>query len=120
MQYNLYVTDWAPNGTNDLLVCDSDHQIVHVIESATFGIDVCRGAFDLEKAIIADCDSVFPVDSETAREWINAESIPSEFTVVEQIDLNTLKLKLTCSPIDPNGSEVLKQLKKIGIDLIGE
>lgn len=38
----LYVTDWAPNGTNDLIACDAVGNVVDVLEEATFGIDVCR------------------------------------------------------------------------------
>jgi hypothetical protein len=39
MTTQLYVTDWAPNGTNDLLVV-RDGQIVDCLPEATFGIDL--------------------------------------------------------------------------------
>lgn len=107
--YNLYVTYWNPNGTNDLLVCDEDHQIVTVIDEATFGIDVMKYRSPINDLIVDDQQvfSIKRVESE----------LPSEFTFVKQIELKELKRRLCVSPIDPNGEHLISRLKAAGIEL---
>ena len=113
-QVILYVTDWAPNGTNDLLICDEDHQIVDSVESATFGIDVTK-LQNGERQLVANSEDVFPVDDEIAADWKQNEYVPSEFTLVRQIDIDTLRRKLCVSPLDPDGSELIGRLKRAGV-----
>ncbi len=111
---NLYVTDWAPNGTNDLLVCDENHQIIAAVEAATFGIDVTRCAPDLETVLVANDREVFPIPRDEAGE---ALSMPSDLVLVRQINTKTLRNKLAVSPVDPDGTDVLTRLKAAGVDL---
>ena len=41
MSIQLFVTDWAPNGTNDLLIVDGG-DVVACIPEAVFGIDISK------------------------------------------------------------------------------
>lgn len=36
----IYVTEMAPNGTNDLMIVDSEGECLKYLEEATFGVDV--------------------------------------------------------------------------------
>jgi hypothetical protein len=108
---NLYVTDWAPNGTNDLLVCDENYYIIECIDEVTFGIDVTKSDVD-EAQLCADSEQVLCID--------DMELVPdngSDITLVKRIDLGTLHMKLCISPMDPDGSDLKARLLKSGIDL---
>lgn len=39
--YQFYVTDWAPNGTNDLVVFQAGKQVAY-FEEALFGVNVSK------------------------------------------------------------------------------
>lgn len=117
MNYLLYVTDWAPNGTNDLLICDEDRQIVTCLEQVTFGIDVARGAFDLETTSVADDCSVFSMETEAAREYFKDAAGPQDLALVRQISLAELRRFLCLSPLDPQGTHITALLKSAGVDL---
>ena len=106
---NLYVTDWAPNGTNDLLICDEENQIVGCVEEATFGIDVMKHR-SLINDLIADDTQVDSIERQN-------EELPSEFTFVRQIDIKTLKRRLCVSPSDPDGADLIRRLKRAGVDI---
>jgi hypothetical protein len=110
-KYNLYVTDWAPNGTNTLLVCDEDHQIIAAVEEATFGINVMEHRSPIND-LIADGDQVF-----STKRLPDGEELPSEFTFVRAIRPSDLFLKRAKSPVDPNGYKPFQELKRLGIDL---
>lgn len=65
-KYKYYVTDWAPNGCNTLIVTDQNNNIVDVLDEVLFGIDVSKlrnpdmlftddtndGAYRVSKALI--------------------------------------------------------------------
>lgn len=42
MKRQLWVTDWAPNGTNDLLIVENG-EVLAYLDEATFGINVLGG-----------------------------------------------------------------------------
>lgn len=108
---NLYVTDWAPNGTNDLLICDENHTIVDYIEGATFGINVMKHRSPINDLVANDTE-IFSI----AR---TEEELPSEFTFVKNVNVADLKKFLAVSPVDPEGTRVIAELKKHGIELEG-
>lgn len=118
----LYIAYWNPNGTNDLLVCDDDHQIIECIEEATFGINVTRGISDLETVLVADDQCVFGIKlgetehGETECGYATTE-LPSELTVVSEITVDDLLKRLCVSPVDPDGSHVMARLRKAGVPM---
>lgn len=51
----IYVTEMAPNGTNDLLLMSEDGDCVDLLEEATFGIDVSlKNGFELYDSWVRD------------------------------------------------------------------
>lgn len=110
----LYVTDWEPNGTNDLLVVDGNTgEVIECIESATFGIDVCK-AKPMERSMLYGYSNYvgeYP-DAENQEELEFPENV-----VCLRIDIDTLKQKLCISPIDPEGNDLIARLVKVGIVL---
>jgi hypothetical protein len=134
-KFKLYVSEMAPNGTRDLIVCDSDDQIKHVVPEAVFG-----GHFDPEDSMgnvlasfygesigmISYSDELYNWDEENQIEVIDeertlAESIlsgeNSDIIPVASIKLKQLSEYLACSPVDPDGDHLIEQLKEIGIKL---
>lgn len=108
---NLYVTDWAPNGTNDLLICDENHQIVSIVEGATFGIDVMKHRSPINDLVASDAQ-VFSIPA-----LEEGEEVPAELTFVRQIDVPTLKRFLVVSPVDSDGAHLIAELKRNGINI---
>lgn len=105
---NLYVTDWAPNGTNDLLICNEAHEIIHVVEQATFGIDVMKHRSPVND-LVATEDQVISVKRGT--------DIPPDWTLVRAVTVKYLSQKLCVSPVDPSGARLIKRLKDAGIEV---
>lgn len=60
-----YVTDMMPNGTRDLIVTDTDSQIIGVISEAVFG---GRTTDNYATALVADADSVWACQREARHE----------------------------------------------------
>lgn len=108
MKHDLYVTDWAPNGTNDLVVVNrKTNEIKEIISQATFGIDVAKGRsalwfHEVEKHFVLDRRSNFDVQSHT---------------FVRKISMRQLKQNLCVSPVDPNGADLIERLRDAGIRL---
>ena len=107
----LYLTDWMPNGTNDLLIVDkSTNEIIEFVESAAFGVDVCKPNSKPRTLLVADMDNaVYRVRV--------TEYDPSIHTVVKRVTRTILKKHFCVSPIDPDGSDLDKRLKLAGINL---
>jgi hypothetical protein len=38
-KFRLYITEWSPNGTSDLVITDIEHNILQVVEEAVFGVN---------------------------------------------------------------------------------
>jgi hypothetical protein len=117
-KYNLYVTDWAPNGTNDLLVVDAESGgILEMIESATFGINVAKGWYG--HVIDADQNEVIELSEAQQRRFrqaaVNGEPHDWFASTVRPISVDELFRKLAVSPVDPDGDDVIDQLARLGI-----
>lgn len=102
MKNQLYVTDWSPNGTNDLLIV-RDGLIVACIEEATFGIDVNKGT----KVLVA-CEHGYLMPY---RKDYNVETE----AVACRISLDALKRKLCVSSVDPKGEGLIERLRAVGV-----
>jgi len=99
----LYVTEWAPNGTNDLLIV-VDGEIKHCIDEATFGIDVCK-AKPCERATSVMGD-IYP-----GHDWVESN------LMLRRITIKDLRTKLAVSPVDADGSHLIERLKRAGVRL---
>ena len=119
-KYNLYVTDWAPNGTNDLLIVNKETgSVVEVIKECTFGIDVFKPRRQFTQY---DCTHYIGHAFSKDEYFIGkapkqAEFDPAFHTIVKRITLKELKQRLCVSPIDPHGADLDARLKRAGIDL---
>lgn len=69
----LYVTDWAPNGTNDLLVVQDGH-VIACLPEATFGIDVSIQTAALTPWGIVDMAVALEEIEETV-DWVRPVSL---------------------------------------------
>lgn len=107
---HLYVSDWAPNGTNDLLIVDpKTNQVVNYIEKATFGIDVCK-AKPRERATAWDRDILSG--------HVSAEEYdPHTHTLLRRVSKDLLRRKFCVSPSDPRGEDLRMRLLAAGVDL---
>lgn len=99
--FNLYLTYQAPNGTNDLVVCDQNHNIVSYIPEATFGFFE-RG---MPQAIIpCGMNMVFAFEEDNYDPQFDAALYSVElFQVLERIAI---------SPIS-DGSKIVNELKQL-------
>ena len=93
--YQMYLTDMAPNGTNDLVVLDGDGNVVHEIEEVCFGYP---GQRKIKPNYLINCFSPDPNDSYP----------------IYPITKYLLKKHLAISPIDPKGEKMIAKLKGIG------
>lgn len=103
--YKLYITDSAPNGTQDLLIVDENNEIIDSIQEATFGapFNYRDEAGDLLGVIQGHC-----YISEVIKEDVEC----GDATLVAPIHIEQVMSYIACSPIDPEGHDVIKQLKQ--------
>jgi hypothetical protein len=91
---HFYVTDWAPNGTNDLLAVDDNWNVVDCLPEATFGIDVTSLKDTESRALILEgTDCVSSID-EDRNEY--ADAMPALY--IAEVTPFTLHRKLAVSP----------------------
>jgi hypothetical protein len=114
MTRRLFVTDWAPNGTNDLLIVDRDGEIKACVSEATFGIDVAKTRSGRPwRGWVAAGPQVYKLAAPSKN------FLPSVHTTVRPITLAELRKRIACSPLDPNGRTIALELKAAGVDLFG-
>lgn len=95
--FRLYVTEWAPNGTSDLLVADHDNQVIASFERAVFGLRVSG-----EPDASIDCDG-------------NVMSYVPEFgpeNSLWQVTSATVVRHVAASPVN-DGSAMLREISKL-------
>ena len=105
----LYLTDWSPNGTNDLVIVDGNTgEVIDTVIEAAFGYP--RDTQIKPNArVYAESNFVGGIEP-------NEEL--SEYDInLYSVDLETLKEHSCVSPTDPDGSDLDKRLKTAGIDL---
>jgi hypothetical protein len=98
----LFVTEWNPNGTNDLIVLDTRNNSLQYIENSTFGInvEVCG-------------DSITVLDQ--YGELSEIESIdydPATMTVLKSVSLIKVLRNVCCSPVDVEGENAFNAISK--------
>ena len=94
--YKFYACYWSPNGTNDLIITDTDNKIVDTIDEALYGVRVFNDGWT------CDDTSVFKSDSSVGEGW----------QCLKRIEPCDLRRFVACSPVDPKGERVLSQLVK--------
>lgn len=125
--FKLYVTDWAPNGTRDLIICDADHQIQAYVPEAVFGgywsaLDslgnLTVAMYGESIGLIEYSDTVESEDEES--ELLVDAVLSGEYSDMEpvaEITVADLERHLACSPLDPNGDALAAELAKHGVTL---
>jgi hypothetical protein len=106
--YELYLTDSAPNGTNDLIIVDPNSgEIIASVEEVTFGYPGMR---DIKPNAVAYGPECFvgglPEDGEKLSEYDG---------YLYSVDTDTLRSYLCVSPVDPKGLDLVKRLKSFGV-----
>lgn len=89
--FTFFVYDWNPNGTNDLAVVNDIGEVVDGISEALFGVDVNK--------------------LKTEETYLDPYDNPSY-----EIPAKLVSRYIACSPLDPHGKSVLRQLRKYGIE----
>lgn len=93
----MYLSDCNPNGTNDLIICDDDFDVVDSIPECTFGYS--KPGFDAYitefGTILGECE-----DNSTGLYAVSAKTVLS---------------RVACSPCDPHGLNVLNRLYELGV-----
>jgi hypothetical protein len=127
-KFNLYITDCNSNGTNNLIVCDNDNQVQHVIEEAVFNGPFCPedrlggvtalyygesvGYIDYSAEIEGE-EGELDEDRTLAEAVLEGDY--SDIEPVSEISLKALSNCLAVSPVDPEGTNLIERLKVIGI-----
>ena len=107
----LYLTEFAPNGTNDLLIVDGNTgEVKECIEGASFGYP--RNTRIKPNAALYSSEFVggLPEDGES----LNYEAGD---LLLYSVDLDVLRSHFCVSPVDPDGANLRSRLEKAGINL---
>lgn len=100
---HLYVCEWAPNGTNDLVIVDEDNQIIEVISEALFGVRVSIDhRIDGQTALIEDFIGTLATDDLEAGVLVNS------------ISLETALKRIAVSPVNDGRETVATLMKHFG------
>ena len=107
-----FITDWAPNGTHELIITDSKLQVKHVIDEALFGIDV------------VNTDHVFYLDQTTGLQFYNDDTRTEYAELfnegmagpVWELTLAEVLQHIAVSPCQ-SVRDVIAKLKKAGVKI---
>lgn len=110
-KYSLYLTQFSPNGCNDLIVVDkSTNEIVDIIEEATFGYP-SNTAIKFDASLChMDGLTLDSVESLQDEELVEAGMIEGLYTV----SINDVLRRIAVNPMD-DGSDTVKKIKKLGL-----
>jgi hypothetical protein len=61
MNYRFYVTDWQPNGTNNLVITNENGEVVEYVSEALFGVSV---DFNTSELLVTDGHWVLCLDDQ--------------------------------------------------------
>lgn len=98
--YRFYAVEWNPNGTNDVVVVDQYNEVVDYIQEALYGVRVSYG----RTLRVCAGELVYTIDKSYYE--------PEIHSVVKRVSKVELVQRRACSPIDSNGDEPMRQLKK--------
>ncbi|HEY5688556.1 MAG TPA: hypothetical protein VIS27_09660 [Yeosuana sp.] len=116
MKNHFYVTDYNSNGTTDLIITDSDHQIIGTIEEALIG-SMENSALDSLGGLTCTFygESIGYIDYSDEEEMIegilNGED--SDFQAVSHVSNSFVKQFIAVSSIDPDGELVIDRINDI-------
>jgi hypothetical protein len=97
-QIKFFATDWQPNGTNSLLVVNDEYEVIDSLNEALFGVNVANSTLAVFDNIIFSTE-----DKETLKQF-NGEID----TLLKEVSVEDIFKFRACSPIDPNGKNVIK------------
>jgi hypothetical protein len=100
----LYLTDFNPNGTNDLIVVDDDGTILAGLDNVTFGFS--RSKYDM--AMTAHCNELTDTSALT-----DDELIEIGVTGLYEVEYNELLKHICVSPIDVQGHGIVSKVDKM-------
>lgn len=105
----LYLTEFAPNGTNDLLIVNGNTgEVIDQIEEAAFGYPRCTRTKPNARCCL-ESNFVGGIESGEVR---------GEYDVdLYSVDADILREHFCVSPLDPNGARLDARLKAAGVDL---
>ena len=102
-KYKLYLTEFGPNGTNDLLIVDrGTGSIVDLIEETSFG-------YSATAKLVCDGETIESIKS------LAGALDPELHTVVYPVSLSQVLRCICVSPVDPRGDRVMKELLRLGL-----
>lgn len=102
-----FVTDMAPNGCRDVVVTDSNFEVIGWVSEAVFGNlpETQRNARPNSVLSGVD-DEVIALDAAT--------EIDYEYdTVLWEVEYFNIFNMLACSPVDPSGGRVLQRIGEL-------
>ena len=103
MKLKYYVTEWNPNGTNDLLIADESGDVVNSVSEATFGINTKDSGLFLSLG-----------------QWIESVHVddydPEMHCQIKEISYMDLLTQLAISPCDPDGVNKVQEIKNAILD----
>lgn len=103
MKHLFYATEWAPNGTNTLLILDENHQLVDAIDEALFGVRVSYESRMESQTLLFD-DFVGIGTRDDVETGLGV--------LVQELSKGQVLKHIACSPLDPNGRSVMNALEK--------
>lgn len=107
-ELELYVCDWAPNGTNDVLLYSTTNgEIIDSVPELTFGIDVV--AKDPEEQLVVHAYYDF---ISTAEIWPTVAD-SSLLTYVRPVNLSDVVSRIAISPVTTEQSQLERLVSAI-------
>lgn len=96
-----YVTDWAPNGTADIIITDLDGQLLTSLDEAVFGLP-CRPKDSLGNvSVLGYGESIMMIDYADEESFIESilDGEISDFCPVSEVSFDEVSEHLAVSPV---------------------
>jgi len=96
-----YVTDWAPNGTADILITDFDGQLLTSLDEAVFGLP-CRPKDRLGNvSVLGYGESIMMIAYDDEKSFIEniLDGEISDFCPVSEVSFDEVSEHLAISPV---------------------
>ena len=104
--FKVYVSDWAPNGCNDLIFTDSDDQVIGAMSESLFGFNIKPDALGNYTGCLYG-ESMIMVDS---GEFPDYDSSAIQLCHWQPIPMELVLKKLAISPVKTY-NDAVKELK---------
>ena len=109
MEYRLYLTESKPNGTNDLVIANIDHEIKACVDEVTFGYPAFY-TFSGEDYLRY---SVAVWDGEFMKAMEPEDREDEQNVICIEVTIDDIKRFLACSPCDPEGKDKWNEVTEI-------